>query len=97
MASRRSAASGASHADPTRVAVQANRSEPQRRPPDAAERPTGHRVGPRLCDRDHRPAKRQYRVGRHFHAVKLLLATIHDIEGARAEREERMTLWQSTT
>ena len=28
-----------------------------------------------------------------FNAVKLLLATIHDIEGARAEREERMTLW----
>jgi DNA-binding NtrC family response regulator len=28
-----------------------------------------------------------------FNAIKLLLATIHDIEGARAEREERMTLW----
>ena len=28
-----------------------------------------------------------------LNAVKLLLATIHDIERARAEREERMTLW----
>ena len=28
-----------------------------------------------------------------LNAVKLLLATIHDIECARAEREERMTLW----
>ena len=28
-----------------------------------------------------------------LNAIKLLLATIHDIERARAEREERMTLW----
>ncbi len=28
-----------------------------------------------------------------LNAVKLLLATLHDIESARAEREERMTLW----